>query len=81
MQAPAEETYLKSKEEMMNEITVLLAGRAAEDIVFGSVTTGASNDLEKATDLAKDMVMRFGFGKHLTCIVKQEDVYLGGRRS
>ena len=81
MQAPVEETYLKSKEELLNEITVLLAGRAAEEVIFESVTTGASNDLEKATEMARDMVMRFGFGKSLKCMIKQEDMYLNGNKT
>lgn len=78
MQAPAEETYLKTKEELTAEITVLLAGRAAEEMFFGTVTTGASNDIEKATGIAKNMVMRFGFGNRLPCIIRQESAYLGG---
>ena len=81
MQAPVEETYLKSKEELLNEITVLLAGRAAEEVIFDSVTTGASNDLEKATEMARDMIMRFGFGKSLKCMIKQEDMYLSGNKT
>ena len=78
MQAPAEETYLKSKEELLAEITVLLAGRAAEAVFFETATTGASNDIEKATGIARNMVMRFGFGSKLPCIIRQENVYLGG---
>ena len=52
--------YLMTKEEMENKIATLTGGRAAEEIAFGSVTTGASNDIEQATKLARNMVTRFG---------------------
>ena len=55
--------YLMSKEEMENKIATLTGGRAAEEIAFGSVTTGASNDIEQATKLAKGMITRYGMSK------------------
>ena len=52
--------YLMTKEEILNKIATLTGGRAAEEIVFGSVTTGASNDIEQATKLARAMITRYG---------------------
>ena len=60
MQVPEEEKYLMSKKEILTRIITLLGGRAAESIVFDSVTTGASNDIEKATSLARSMVTQYG---------------------
>lgn len=60
MQLPEEEKYLVTKEEMINEITILLGGRAAEEIEFNIVSTGASNDIEKATQTARNMVTIYG---------------------
>jgi cell division protease FtsH len=60
MQVPEEEKYLMSKEEMITDITTFCGGRAAEEIVFGSITTGASNDIERATNMAKSMITRYG---------------------
>lgn len=57
--------FLNSKEELLNQIRVCLAGRAAEEIFFGDVTTGASNDIEKANNIATDMVTKYGFVKEL----------------
>ncbi|WP_235919775.1 ATP-dependent zinc metalloprotease FtsH [Clostridium porci] len=76
MQAPTEETYLRSKAELENEMAVLLAGRAAEEVFFNEITTGDANDLEKATGIARDMVTRFGFGQDLTTIAKMQNMYL-----
>lgn len=76
LQAPAKETYLKSKVELENEIAVLLSGRAAEDVFLHEITTGDSNDLEKATAIARDMVTRFGFGNGLVTIAKIQNMYL-----
>ena len=81
MQVPEEEKYLMSKEEMINRITTLFGGRAAEQIIFNSITTGASNDIEKATELARAMVTQYGmtdeFG--LICLENVENKYLDGR--
>src|SRR5437870_4180842 len=57
---PAEDRYLHTKEELVDMMTIYLAGRAAEQVVFGRVTNGAANDLEKATELAREMVFEFG---------------------
>ena len=73
--------YLMSKEEMENKIATLTGGRAAEEIAFGSVTTGASNDIEQATKLAKGMITRYGMSKRfgLVGLATVESQYLEGR--
>ena len=63
MQVPEEEKYLMSKDEILTRITTLFGGRAAEQIVFDSVTTGASNDIEQATKLARAMVTQYGMSE------------------
>ena len=60
IQRPSEDRYLMSKKDLQNRIAVLLAGRAAEQLVFGEVTTGAADDLVKATDIARAMVTQYG---------------------
>ena len=60
MQMPEEEKFLSSKEELIVELQTMLGGRAAEQIVFGIATTGASNDIERATELARKMVTQYG---------------------
>lgn len=65
MHVPEEEKYLNTKEELLDMITSLLAGRAAEELVFGKITTGASNDIEKATEIAKMMVTQYGMSEKL----------------
>lgn len=62
---PTEDTFLESKKGMLDDIAVLLAGRAAEELTFGDITTGASNDIERASKTAKAMVMRFGMSEEL----------------
>lgn len=81
MYVPEEETYLKSKAELEDMIVGLFGGRAAEEVVFGDVTTGASNDIEKATSIAKAMVTQYGMSSKfgLMGLSKQEDQYLSGR--
>ena len=79
-QLPTEDRFLKSKKEMLDDIAVLLSGRAAEEIISGDVTTGASNDIERATKIAKGMVMRFGMSDVLgpQCFGEEpENVFLG----
>ena len=73
--------YLMSKEEMENKIATLTGGRAAEEIAFGSVTTGASNDIEQATKLARGMITRYGMSKRLGLVglATVESQYLEGR--
>lgn len=65
LQLPTEERFLNSKEELEGQIATLLGGRSAEEIVFGKVTTGASNDLQRATDLAEQMVGTYGMSETL----------------
>merc|ERR1711871_1149034 len=60
LQLPTEERFLNSKEELQGQIATLLGGRSAEEVVFGKITTGASNDLQRATDIAEQMVGTFG---------------------
>ena len=81
MQVPEEEKYLNSKEELENMIVSLLGGRAAEEVVFGNVTTGAANDIEKATSIAKNMITRFGMSDRfgLAGFATVESQYLEGR--
>ncbi len=83
MQVPEEETYLDSKEELHDEIVILLGGRAAEELVFGSITTGASNDLEKATNIARGMVAYYGMSERFGNVQFEtvESRYLDGRMS
>lgn len=75
--------YLMTKEEMENKIATLTGGRAAEEIVFGSVTTGASNDIEQATKLARGMITRYGMSKDFDMVAMETvtNQYLGGDAS
>ena len=81
MYVPEEETYLKSKKELEDMLVSTLGGRAAEQIVFDSVTTGASNDIEKATSIARAMVTQYGMSERfgLIGLAKVENQYLSGR--
>ena len=81
MQVPEEEKYLMSKEELITRIVTLFGGRAAEQVVFHSVTTGASNDIEKATNLARAMVTQYGMSEKfgLMGLESIENRYLDGR--
>ena len=81
MYVPEEETYLKSKKELEDMLVSTLGGRAAEEIVFDSVTTGASNDIEKATSIARAMVTQYGMSERfgLMGLAKVENQYLTGR--
>ena len=81
MQVPEEEHYLNSKEELHDMIVGLLGGRAAEELKFQSVTTGASNDIEKATSLARAMVTQYGMSDRfgLMGLATVESQYLEGR--
>ena len=75
--------YLMTKEEMENKIATLTGGRAAEEIAFGSVTTGASNDIEQATKLARGMITRYGMSKDFDMVAMETvtNQYLGGDSS
>ena len=80
MQVPEEEKFLMSQVEMEEELVTMLAGRAAESIVFDSVTTGASNDIERATAIARAMVTQYGMSEKfgLMSLESVEDRYLSG---
>jgi cell division protease FtsH len=80
LQLPTEDRFLKDEAELRSEIATLLGGRAAEEIVFGQVTTGASNDLQRATDLAERMVTAYGMSKVLGPLAYQQgqqNMFLG----
>ena len=81
MQVPEEEKYLLTKDELITKIVMLLGGRAAEEIVFHTVTTGASNDIERATKLARTMVSQYGMSETfgLMGLESVESQYLDGR--
>lgn len=81
MQVPEEEKYLMSKDEILTRIVTLYGGRAAEKLIFDSITTGASNDIEKATQLARAMVTQYGMSDKfgLMGLESVENKYLDGR--
>lgn len=82
MQMPdEEEKYLNSRDELLDQITVFLAGRAAEEIVFNTMTTGAANDIERATDMARKMITMFGMSDKfgLAALESVQNKYLDGR--
>ena len=83
MSAPEEEKFLMTQKELEARLVTLLAGRAAEEIVFDTVTTGASNDMEKATDIARAMITQFGMSKKfgLVSLETVESKYLDGGAS
>jgi cell division protease FtsH len=73
IQRPIEDRYLMSKEELESKMSVLMGGRAAESLVFGELSTGAADDLNKATDIARSMVMRYGMDETLGHAIYAED--------
>ena len=81
MQVPEEEKYLYKKEELEAKILTLLGGRAAEEIIFGTMTTGASNDIERATKLARTMISQYGMSDRLGIAGFEaiENKYLDGK--
>ena len=81
MQVPEEEKFLNTKKEINAMLVGFLAGRAAEEIVFDTVTTGAANDIEQATRIARAMVTQYGMSERfgLMGLATQEDMYLSGR--
>lgn len=83
MQVDEGNRYLMDKEELENKIATYTGGRAAEEIVFGSVTTGASNDIEQATKLARAMITRYGMSEDFDMVAMemQTNQYLGGDSS
>ena len=80
IQRPTEDRFLMTREELENKLAVLLGGRAAEEVVFGHLSTGAADDLAKVTDIARSMVMRFGMVKALGHVAYEEErpPFLGG---
>ena len=83
MQVEEGNHYLLTKEELENKIATLTGGRAAEEVVFGSITTGASNDIEQATKLARAMLTRYGMSKEFGMVALEtvQNQYLGGDTS
>ncbi|MGN0164960.1 MAG: ATP-dependent zinc metalloprotease FtsH [Lachnospiraceae bacterium] len=81
MQVPEEEKYLNSKEEILTDIKVFCGGRAAEEVRLNTITTGASNDIERATSLARQMITRFGMSEEfgLVALETVQDQYLDNR--
>ena len=80
LQLPEEDRFLISKSELMNRIAVLLSGRVSEEIVFNDVTSGAANDLERATQTARQMVTQLGMSDSLGLVKlgnKREEIFLG----
>lgn len=80
MQVEEDEHYLMSREQLENRISTLTGGRAAEEVVFKSITTGASNDIEKATQIARAMITRFGMADEFGMVAFEQEGsrYLGG---
>jgi len=83
MQVEQKDKYLLSKEELENKIATLTAGRAAEEVAFGQITTGASNDIEQATKLARAMITRYGMSEEFDMVAMETvtNQYLGGDTS
>ena len=81
MNVPEEEKYLNTQKELEARLVELMGGRAAEEIVFGNVTTGAANDIQQATNLARAMVTQYGMSEKfgLMGLASQENQYLTGR--
>ena len=81
MQMPEEEKYLSTKDELLTELKTLVGGRAAEEVVFGVQTTGASNDIQRATDLARKMVTQYGMSAHFgpMSLATVQSEYLDGQ--
>ena len=81
MQMPEEEHYLMSKEEITEQIVTLLSGRTSEEIIFNTITTGAANDIERATELARAMVTKFGMSESfdMMALEKNSNMYLEGK--
>jgi len=83
MQVDEQEHFLMTKEELENKIATLTGGRAAEEIIFHSITTGASNDIEQATKIARAMISRFGMSDEFDMVAMEtvQNQYLGGDAS
>ena len=83
MQIAEQDSVLMSKEELFNKIVTMTGGRAAEELVFGSITSGASNDIEQITKIARAMVTRWGMSEEfgMMALETQTNQYLGGDTS
>ena len=83
MQVDEGEHYLMSREELLNKVTTLTGGRAAEELIFGSITTGASNDIEQATKLTRSMITRYGMSRKFDMVALETvtNQYLSGDTS
>lgn len=83
MQVEQGDKYLMTKEEIENKIATFTGGRAAEEIIFGQITTGASNDIEQATKLARAMITRYGMSEDFDMVAMEtvNNQYLGGDAS
>ena len=80
LQIPEEDRFLMTKSELMNRISILLSGRVSEEIVFNDVTSGAANDLDRATEIARQMVTQLGMSESLGLVKlgkKREEIFLG----
>ena len=80
LQVEEDEHFMMSREELENKIATLTGGRAAEEVVFGSITTGASNDIEQATKIARAMISRYGMSEEFDMVAMEQvaNQYLGG---
>jgi cell division protease FtsH len=81
LQLPVEEKFLSTEQELRDQLAILLGGRVAEEAVFGDVSSGASNDLERASEIAREMVTRLGMSEQLGPLTwgrRQQSLYLGG---
>ena len=83
LQVEENDHYLMNKEELENKIATYTGGRAAEELIFGSVTTGAANDIEQATKLARAMITRYGMSENFDMVALEtvNNQYLGGDTS
>ena len=83
MQVDTGDKYLLTKEEIENKIATFTGGRAAEEVIFGEITTGASNDIEQATKLARAMITRYGMSDEFDMVAMEtvNNQYLGGDAS
>ena len=81
LQTPEEEKFLQTKDELVSKIKTFMGGRAAEELIFNTVTSGAANDIEQATNIARNMVMRFGMSETfgMMGLATVESQYLEGR--
>jgi len=81
LQLPTEDRYIMTNDELMGKICVLLGGRASEEVFFGNISTGAQNDLEKATDISRKMVTMYGMSEKIGLVMleKPQNIYLSSQ--